>query len=96
MFRFLRENGTEYEVADSILCSYVRQVDTYLKLRRIKRPKVNSISRTVKYCVRYLKTGMKYGLRGFEDSILQALITHYYNQDLTIEEDADVWHRVLY
>lgn len=96
VFRFLRENGVAYEVSDKKLAGYVKRVDYYFRNRKIRKPKVNSISRILKYTLKYVKTGVKYGAVGFEDSILQALISHYWNQTEDVIMDAEIWHRVLY
>ena len=50
----------------------------------------------MKYTIKYIKIGMKYGLIGFEDNILQALISDYWNRTDKVTADAEVWHRVLY
>lgn len=96
IFRFLREDGSEYEIPDELLSGYVEKIDRYFKQKNIRKPKVNSISRLMKYTVKYIKTGMKYGLIGFENNILQALINDYWNRTDKITTDADVWYKVLY
>lgn len=96
VFRFLREDGSEYETPDELLVGYVKKMDRYFKQKSIRKPKVNSVSRLMKYTIRYIKTGMKYGLIGFEDNILQALISDYWNRTDKVTADADVWHKVLY
>ena len=96
VFRFLRENGTAYEVSDNKLTGYVKCIDHYFRDRKIGKPKVNSISRILKYTLKYAKTGVKYGVVGFEDCILQALISHYWNQTGDVIMDAEIWPRVLY
>ena len=63
---------------------------------RIKKPRVNSLSRKLKYGLKYLKTGMKYGIIGYEDGILQSLITDYWKKEEKIIYDAKVWYKVLY
>lgn len=96
VFSFLRENGGVYEIPDERLRGYVKQMDRYFKEKGFRRSKVNSVSRWAKYILKYLKTGMKYGLAGFEDNILQALIGDYWRQSGRLDTDADVWHKVLY
>lgn len=96
VFRFLREDGSEYETPDELLVGYVKRLDQYFKQKSIRKPKVNSVSRLMKYIIKYIKTGMKYGLIGFEDNILQALINDYWNMTDKVITDADVWHKVLY
>lgn len=96
VFHFLRENGNAYEVPDIKLAMYVKQIDRYFKITRIGKPKVNSTSRIIKYFIRYIETDMRYGIIGFEDKILQALIYHFWNNSDEVTKDADVWHKVLY
>lgn len=96
VFCFLRENGCEYETPDELLVDYVKKMDRYFKQKSIRKPKVNSVSRLMKYTIKYIKIGMKYGLIGFEDNILQALISDYWNRTDKVTADAEVWHRVLY
>lgn len=96
VFQFLRENGAVYEVSDKKLTGYVKRIEYYFRKQGIRKPKVNSISRILKYTFKYLKTGMKYGVVGFENNILQALISHYWNQSDDVISDSEVWHRVLY
>lgn len=96
VFCFLRENGSAYEVSDNKLIGYVKRMDYYFRKLKIRKPRVNSISRVLKYTIKYVKTGMRYGMVGFENNILQALIFHYWNQSEEVVTDAEVWHKVLY
>ena len=95
-FRFLRESGEAYETSDEILKNYVHQIDILFKKLDIRKPKINSFSRLMKYRIKYLKTDMKYGLYGFENCILQSLISDYYEGNPKLYEDAKIWHIVLY
>lgn len=96
VFSFLRENGEKYEIPDDLLIEYVKHMDRVFAEKKIVSPKINSLSRLAKYYIKYLKSGMKYGLCGFEDNILQSLITDYCNKSDKITEDANTWHNVLY
>lgn len=96
VFSFLRENGERYEITDKLLEGYVKNIDLYFKEKELDSIKVNSISRLMKYTVKYIRTERKYGYRKFEDNILQALITDFSNRSVRINEDAEVWHKVLY
>lgn len=96
VFLFLRENGEQYEVPNQFLKNYVKNIDNYFREKELVSPKVNSLSRCIKYVVKYLKTGRKYGYRQFENSILQALITDFSEEATHLREDAEVWHKVLY
>lgn len=96
VFSFLREDGEAYEVSDQQLEYYVKCIDAYFGEKKLSIPKVNSASRLLKYMIKYMRTGMKYGLSQFEDNILQALITDYSCKAVRLNEDAVVWHRVLY
>lgn len=96
VFAFLRESGEEYEVNDLELRNYVQRINRYFKNQRVGQPKVNSISRVIKYFLKYLKTNMEYGIVNFEDGILQTLINEYAENQSSVKLTADVWHRVLY
>lgn len=96
VFSFLRDNGVEYEVPDTELVQYVRNIDQYFQKNGIASPRVNSTSRVLKYLIKYMRTDMKYGLIGFENNILQALISDYEKKSDRVNMDADVWHKVLY
>lgn len=96
VFCFLRENGEFYEVDNRLLRCYVQHIDIYLRKCGIKRPRVNSVSRYIKYALKYLKCKAPYGIRDFEDRILQHLISNYMNDDLSVVTASVVWHNVLY
>lgn len=96
VFLFLRENGEAYEVSDRLLRKYVKNIDDYFKYKKLESPKVNSFSRSVKYGIKYLRTGRNYGYCKFENCILQALITDFADGVAQLREDAEVWHKVLY
>lgn len=96
VFLFLRESGEVYEVEDYKLTEYVRKIDQYFRKKNLRTPKINSSSRLLKYILKYSKTGIKYGITGFENSILQALIEDYWKQSERLYEDADIWYKVLY
>lgn len=96
VFDFLREDGELYEVSDEKLREYVKNINEYFKKNNIGTPKVNSVSRLVKYVVKYIKSGMKFGVFGFENKILQALIEDYAGDFDKLKNDAIIWHNVLY
>lgn len=96
VFCFLRENGKPYEVLDERMSNYVKNIDDYFKKKNIQKPRVNSLSRYLKYLLKYSKTGFKYGVFDFEDSILQEIITNYWLRSNKVIVDAEVWHKVLY
>lgn len=96
VFCFLREGDSEYDTPDELLADYIYRMDQYFNQRGIKKPKVNSISRLLKYTVKYIRTGMKYGLVGFENKVLQSLIVDYWTRSDKLTADAAVWYRVLY
>ena len=95
-FLFLRCNGQPYEVCDNNLYSFVKRMDEHLSSRGINKPRINTVSRRVKYIIKYLKAGMPYGLRNFEEIILQKLIDSFYLQSKDLNDIAQIWHHVLY
>ena len=96
VFKFLRDNGGEYEVSDEKMRNYVMRLNQYFIMQSIGKPKVNCSSRLVKYFLKYIKTGMKYGLIGFEDRIIQVLIIAFYENSPELKKVANIWHKVLY
>lgn len=93
---FLRGNSDAYEIPDKLLLEYLGNIDLYFQKKRIKKPKTNSASRYMKYIIKYIKSGMLYGFRGFEDKILQSLISDFLQGSDRLYRDAQIWHRVLY
>lgn len=96
VFLFLRKNGEPYEIPDKKLEEYVKYIDQYFVENKIGIPKVNSFSRYVKYCWKYMKSGARYGIIGFENKIIQRLIYDYWSKSGKVMADAEVWHQVLY
>lgn len=96
VFNFLRKSGSSFEVSDQKLRYYVQCIDTYFRKFNICSPKVNSLSRTLKYFIKYAKTGFGYGLSNFENNILQSIITDYYKGSSNVYYDSKIWHEVLY
>ena len=93
---FLRGNGDVYEITDKLLLEYIRNMDLYFQEKEIKKPRTNSISRYLKYIPKYVKSGMLFGFRRFEDKILQALISDFWQESDRLYRDAQIWHSVLY
>lgn len=96
VFGFLREDKPVYDIPDKKLVEYIKQMDQYFKKNNIDKPKVNSSSRVIKYLLKYVKSGLNYGILGFENNILQALISDFGKKSNALKKDADVWYRVLY
>lgn len=96
VFAFLRKSGPIYEVSDQKLRYYVHCIDGYFANYNICLPKVNSVSRTLKYFIKYAITGFGYGLCNFENNILQSVITDYCTGSKNIIHDSEIWHKVLY
>lgn len=95
-FIFLRENGNIHDVDDNALRNYVKNTDAIFAVSGISEPKTNSLSRIVKYLIKYVKSGTGYGIFNFEHNILQSLISDYYKASPAVQKDAEVWHSVLY
>lgn len=96
VFSYLRKNGEPAEVDDALLREYVSRIDMKFRNQHILKPKVNCASRTIKYLLKYFKSGFGYGIYGFENNILQALISDYSSNSNKINETAEIWHKVLY
>lgn len=96
VFCYLRDNGEPYEVKDELLRGYVKRINTYFQKRNIRASRVNTMARRIKRSLKYVKTGMRYGVSNYEDTILQTLIDEYCLEDCNIKTTAQAWHRVLY
>lgn len=96
VFRYLRQNGGVYDVSEELLREYTANINRYFQRMGYDKPRVNSFSRMAKYAVKYVKSGVSFGLIGFEDGILQALIDGYCSQAPFQYRAAQVWHEVLY
>ena len=95
-FSYLRNNGMPYMVEDETLRGFVKQANGYLVNKNIGRPRIMTVSRLVKSCLRYARSGMHYGLFGFADNILQALIDGFSAGTEDTDAAAQAWHSVLY
>ena len=91
-----RAGFAKYEIEDKKLREYIRNINECFKKRKISKPKVNNIARTLKYFIKYFKAGMKYGIINYEEKILQTLINEYVDESNIISETATLWHKVLY
>lgn len=95
-FSYLRNNGAPHMVEDEKLRAFVKLANQYLINKNVGRSRTTTVSRWVKSCIRYIKTGMHYGLVGFADNILQALIDGFSAGAEDTETAAQAWRRVLY
>lgn len=95
-FSFLRDSGDPFEVDNERLRIYARRINEYYVEKGLTKPRVNSVSRFVKYSLKYVRTVKGYGILNFEDGILQSLITQFANSDSRVKDTAEIWHRVLY
>lgn len=96
VFRYLRQNGGEYDIPDALLRTYTANINRYFRAHIPGKPRVNSASRMAKYMIKYAKAGAPYGMVGFENRILQALLDGYCAQDNQQYQAAKLWHKVLY
>ena len=94
-FLFLRQNRGFFRIQKEPLLEYVKSADIIFARLKLKKPKINSLSRNLKYWVKYIKITREFGLINFEDAILQALITDYYRDDPELPQVAKIWKRVL-
>lgn len=95
-FEFLRNSGVAYNINENSIIEYLKIINLYFQENNIRRSKVNSVSRKIKYLLKYSKCGFKYGIFNFEDHILQALIDEFISQNSNITKTSKVWHSTLY
>ena len=95
VFLFLRQNQETAHVQKTALLSYVKAADAFFKQMNLSNSKINSLSRKLKYWLKYVKVTRKLGLMNFEDAILQELITGYCRDDSNLQQLANIWKKVL-
>lgn len=95
-FSFLRKNGGWVEIDDLLLRNFVFGVSTCFDELGLTRSKTNSLSRVLKYIIKYVKSGCDYGMMRIENNILQNLIQGYVAGDEKIKTFAKAWHNILY
>lgn len=96
-FSFLRDGGELFEVDDNNLREYVKNINQEFKAAQLETPRVNNLMRLIKYSIKYLKTGCKYGIAGFENKILSSLLDDYVSGDMdSLNKTARIWHNCIY
>ena len=97
VFKFLRDQGEEYEVIDKKLREYVARINSLFANYNVGKPKVTNTIRWVKYFKKYIKTGCSFGLFGFENKILCSLISQYEQGDTEkLYRTSHTWHNCIY
>ena len=94
-FLFLRQNRGFSCIQKESLMEYVKAADMLFRQLRLKKSESNSMSRKLKYWMKYLRTSREFGLINFEDAILQTLINAFYRDDPELPQVAKIWHNVL-
>jgi len=96
-FSFLRDGGESFEVDDTNLREYVENINKEFKGVQLETPRVNNLMRLIKDSIKYLKTGCKYGITGFENKILSSLLDAFERGDKdSLNKTALVWHNCIY
>ena len=95
VFLFLRDAGEPFEVPDTHLRGYVKNINLLFKKEQLVKSEVNCLSKRIRGWFKYIKSGMHYGIR-FENAILQSLIDDYVSGSSHLKNTADTWSRVLY
>lgn len=95
-FLFLRKNQEVCWIKKTNLMSYVKAADVLFYQLGLRKSKTNSMSRKLKCWLKYIKISGGFGLVNFEDKILQALITGYYQETTNLPKVAEAWRSVLY
>lgn len=96
VFGFLREGGNAYCIPNERLRYYVAVLSALFSAQKIKKCKVGSLSRFVKRLIKNFRSGMRFGLYGFENTILQGLIDSFITGSDDKAEYASAWRDILY
>lgn len=96
VFAFLREGQDAYSIPDERLRYYVAVLSALFSAYKIKKCKAGSLSRFVKRLIKNFRSGMKFGIYRFENTILQGLIDSFITGSDDKAEYAGAWRKVLY
>lgn len=95
-FSFLRENGAVFNIEGHLLRNFVEKAVEMFQQNHIDRPKINCLSRKLKYGIRYLRCGGRGNLFQIEENIINTLLCVFTEDSGDIQRVAALWHEVLY
>lgn len=95
-FAFLRQGAETFSVSDAELRSYVKNISTMFCGADFKKPKINTLSRKLKYLLKHIKNFGFHGVFNIEVDIIDSLIEDFSDANEGLLNTAKHWHDVLY
>lgn len=95
-YLFLRKNGEPYELSDTVLRNYVKQINILFSRSDLETPQINSFSRTLKYAIACVKAKAPFNPFTCEQDILNNLIYNYIFNNEDLVKLAKNWKKILY
>lgn len=96
MFLFLRKGGEIYEIPSERLVKYVEKINCLFKNERVYHPRINSLSRKLKYAIACVKSKADLNPLACEEKIIDDLINEFIDGDDDIFDAAKNWKDILY
>ena len=95
-YLFLRKGEKYVEINDRYLREYVKKINSLVAKYHINKPRINSMSRKLKYAIASFKYDKTISVFKCETIILDELIRGYISNNKNISNVADAWHNILY
>jgi hypothetical protein len=95
-YLFLRKGEKYIDITDRNLRNYVKKINELFIRCQIDKPKINSISRKLKYAISCFKYDKFANVFKCETEIINDLIHGYISDSKHLIHVADAWHRILY
>jgi hypothetical protein len=95
-YLFLREGGQSFKIQREKLIEYVALANIFMEKRKIFTPKINSVSRRLKYLIACIKSKSKFNPFTCEQDIIESLIFDFIVDNKEIVITAQAWKNILY
>lgn len=95
-YLYLREGHPCSDISRETLRAYVKNAKSYFEDHMLVSPKINSLSRSMKYAFSCVKSGIKMNPLTCEALIIESLIDDFILGDSRIVKTAKNWKNVLY
>ena len=96
VFLFLRKGGDHHDVPMERLVEYVERIKRLFYKEGICHPRINSLSRRLKYAIACVRSKADLNPFACEEKIIDELIDEFIDRDDDIIEAAKNWKNILY
>lgn len=95
-FYFLRRGADNYDVPSERLNKYVEKMNSLLNTKEFSKPKINSISRKIKYMISCKRANVPLNPINCETIIIEGLIKYFSEKDVNLILFSNYWKMILY